>query len=134
MKNSDLDQSTASSADHSAITKIANDGVGQHVLIDLFGCQRIDDQAYMAATLNDCIEAFGMDAKHIHLQTLENSAISAVVVLGESHINVHTWPQQGFAAFDLFLPKHYQADVLGDILKRAFHPQRLSIGQHDRGT
>ena len=52
----------------------------------------------------ECIRAAGATLLHIHLHHFTpNNGVSGVAVLAESHISVHTWPESGFAAFDVFM-------------------------------
>ena len=54
-------------------------------------------------TLRRCVAAAKATLLHIHLHHFQPSGVSGVAVLAESHISVHTWPEKGFAAFDVFM-------------------------------
>ena len=62
-----------------------------------------------------------------------NGGISGVAVLAESHISVHTWPERGYAAFDIFMCGDAQPEKAIPILKGAFHPTRVTVGEQLRG-
>jgi S-adenosylmethionine decarboxylase len=40
---------------------------------------------------------------HIHVHHFQPNGISGVAVLAESHISIHTWPEVGYAAMDVFM-------------------------------
>ncbi|HEY2677144.1 MAG TPA: adenosylmethionine decarboxylase [Steroidobacteraceae bacterium] len=79
---------------------------GNHILADLYGVA--------AGTLRDCrgLEALLRSAalnagaqvlgSHFHSFGAEEG-VTGVVLLAESHISIHTWPESGFAAADIFM-------------------------------
>ena len=107
---------------------------GSHLIVDLWGARRIDDLGYIEETLRECIRAAGATLLHIHLHHFTpNNGVSGVAVLAESHISVHTWPESGFAAFDVFMCGDADPHKAVDVLKRAFDPARTDVGEHLRG-
>ena len=86
---------------------VERDGVlfaGSHLLIDLWGAKRLNEQAYIEQALRHAAEACGATLLHVHLHQFTGSGgVSGVAVLAESHISVHTWPERDFAAFDVFM-------------------------------
>ncbi|MBE9558452.1 MAG: adenosylmethionine decarboxylase [Proteobacteria bacterium] len=116
---------------------IERDGVrfaGTHLIIDLWGCEGIDDIDRMDRAMRDCVEAAGATLLHIHLHHFTpNSGVSGVAVLAESHISVHSWPECGYAAFDVFMCGDAQPHKAIDVLKAAFGPSRVKVTEHLRG-
>ena len=107
---------------------------GSHLIVDLWGAHRIDDLGYIEETLRECVRAAGATLLHIHLHHFTpNNGVSGVAVLAESHISVHTWPESGFAAFDVFMCGDADPHKAVDVLKRAFDPLRTDVGEHLRG-
>ena len=84
--------------------------------------------------LIDAVKAAGATLLHIHLHTFsEGGGISGVAVLAESHISVHTWPEKGYAAFDVFMCGDAEPRRRS-VFKAAFNPGRIVIGEHKRGV
>lgn len=107
---------------------------GTHLIVDLFGASGIDDIAHVEATLIECVDAAGATLLHIHLHHFTpNNGISGVAVLAESHISIHSWPETGYAALDVFMCGHADPHRTIDVLKRAFQPRRIEINEHLRG-
>lgn len=107
---------------------------GLHLIIDLWGAGRLDDQAFIERTLRDCVDAAGATLPHIHLHRFtENGGISGVAVLAESHISIHSWPEHGYAAMDIFMCGDTEPMRAVDVLRDAFQPERIEIGEHRRG-
>ena len=107
---------------------------GLHLIVDLWGAVRLDDEAFIEATLRDCVDAAGATLLHIHLHRFtENGGISGVAVLAESHISIHSWPKHGYAAMDIFMCGDTEPHRAVDVLRDAFQPERIEIGEHRRG-
>ena len=71
---------------------------------------------------------------HIHLHSFdENQGITGVIVLAESHINIHTWPEVGFAALDIFMCGKTNPVAAIPVLETAFKPQRMEVQTVTRG-
>lgn len=123
-----------------AVTKdhfIAHNGhmyAGKHVLLDFWGARDLDNPVLMENTLKTCVEKSGATLLHIHLHRFSPSGgLSGVAVLAESHISVHTWPENGFAAFDIFMCGNTRPEIAVEELKRTFAPETVSIVEHLRG-
>lgn len=107
---------------------------GTHLILDLWGARRLDDLEHVEATLRGCVEAAGASLLHIHLHHFPvNKGISGVAVLAESHISVHTWPERGYAALDIFMCGRTKPFEAIEVLRRAFRPERLTVREHLRG-
>ncbi len=116
---------------------VERDGVrfaGIHLIVDLYGAERLDDLAHVEATLRDCVAAAGATLLHIHLHHFTpNGGISGVAVLAESHISIHSWPEHGYAALDVFMCGAADPHAAVAELRTAFGPARVVVGEHRRG-
>jgi S-adenosylmethionine decarboxylase len=107
---------------------------GTHLIIDLLGAERLDDLEYVERTLRDCVDAAGATLLHIHLHRFTpNGGISGVAVLAESHITIHSWPERDYAALDVFMCGAAEPERTVEVLRAAFKPARLVVGEHLRG-
>jgi S-adenosylmethionine decarboxylase len=108
---------------------------GSHLIIDLWEAEGLDDRDRIETALIDAVNAAGATLLHIHLHTFsEGGGISGVAVLAESHISVHTWPEKGYAAFDVFMCGDAEPRKALSVFKDAFNPGRIVIGEHKRGV
>ena len=108
---------------------------GSHVIIDLWEAKGLDDRERIETALIDAVNAAGATLLHIHLHKFEDGGgISGVAVLAESHISVHTWPEKGYAAFDVFMCGDAEPRKAMNVFKRAFNPGRIVVGEHKRGV
>ena len=116
---------------------IIRDGVryaGTHLIIDVYGAGRLDELDHVEAALRDAVDAAGATLLHIHLHHFTpNGGISGVAVLAESHISIHTWPECGYAALDVFMCGETNPHATVEILREAFAPERIAVEEHMRG-
>ncbi len=107
---------------------------GAHLIVDLYQATRLDDLSHIEQTLRDCVSAAGATLLHIHLHHFEpNGGVSGVAVLAESHISVHSWPENGFAALDIFMCGDANPDACVPVLRQAFAPRRIAVSEILRG-
>lgn len=128
------DQPGGATTDH-FITHNNQVYAGKHIILDFWGACELDNPALMEQTLRTCVAKAGATLLHIHLHRFSPSGgLSGVAVLAESHISVHTWPENGFAAFDIFMCGDTRPERAVEELKKAFSPQTVSIVEHLRGA
>ncbi|HEY9566969.1 MAG TPA: adenosylmethionine decarboxylase [Thalassobaculum sp.] len=107
---------------------------GTHLIIDLWGAKRLNEIEHIEAALKDCVAAAGATLLHVHLHHFSpNGGVSGVAVLAESHISIHTWPECDYAALDVFMCGDARPHAAIEILKRAFEPTTVNLGEHKRG-
>ncbi len=117
------------------ITKDGMRFAGYHLIADFWGCSRINELDLMEQAMRDAVIAAGATLLHIHLHHFTpNGGVSGVAVLAESHISVHTWPEFGFAAFDIFMCGDAKPHEAIKVLKSAFNPQNVLIDELQRGN
>jgi S-adenosylmethionine decarboxylase proenzyme len=108
--------------------------VGTHLVIDLIGAERLDDLAHVEQMLRACVAATGATLLHIHLHHFTpNGGISGVAVLAESHISIHSWPEHDYAALDVFVCGAGDPHKAVDVMRAAFQPRRVVVGEYLRG-
>jgi S-adenosylmethionine decarboxylase len=107
---------------------------GMHLIFDFWGASQLDNLEKMEVALLESVDAAGATLLHIHLHHFTpNGGISGVAVLAESHISVHTWPERGYAAFDVFMCGDAEPEKAIPVLKRAFTPKQVNVTEHLRG-
>lgn len=79
---------------------------GSHVLADLYGvgADLLSDSEALDALLRASAQSAGAGVLGSHFHHFGSaSGVTGVVLLAESHISIHTWPESGFAAADIFM-------------------------------
>lgn len=107
---------------------------GAHLIIDLYDAERLDDIDHIEATLRRCVAEARATLLHIHLHHFEpNGGVSGVAVLAESHISIHSWPEVGYAALDVFMCGDSAPDACVPVLREAFKPKQIAVSELLRG-
>ena len=106
---------------------------GVHLIVDLHGARRLDDIDHIDAVLRRCAEAAGATLLHMHLHRFQPDGVSGVAVLAESHIAIHTWPEAGYAALDVFMCGRTAPERCVPILREAFAAERVEVRELLRG-
>jgi S-adenosylmethionine decarboxylase len=106
---------------------------GVHLIIDLHGAKRLNDIDHIETTLRRCVEAANATLLHIHLHHFQPTGVSGVAVLAESHISIHTWPEAGYAALDVFMCGSAEPDMCIPVLREAFSAKRVGVNELLRG-
>ena len=107
---------------------------GAHLIIDLYDAKKLDDIGLIETALRQCVEAAGATLLHIHLHHFEpNGGVSGVAVLAESHISIHSWPENGYAALDVFMCGDAKPEACVPVLRKAFKPKRIAVSELLRG-
>lgn len=107
---------------------------GTHLIIDLWGASRLDNLEVVEQALRDAAIVSGATILNVDLHHFEpNGGISGVVVLAESHISIHTWPERNFAALDVFMCGDCNPYKGIPVLREAFGPDNVNVIEHKRG-
>ncbi len=106
---------------------------GVHLIVDLHGAKGLDDIDLIEVTLRRCVDAARATLLHIHLHHFKPNGVSGVAVLAESHISIHTWPEAGYAAVDVFMCGSASPDACVPVLREAFAAARVEVNEILRG-
>jgi S-adenosylmethionine decarboxylase len=106
---------------------------GVHLIVDVHGGHGLNDIDLIEATLRRCVDAAQATLLHIHVHHFQPNGVSGVAVLAESHISIHTWPDLGYAALDLFMCGKADPDACIPVLRQAFKAKRIEVQELLRG-
>ena len=84
-------------------SQLAN-SLGRHVLAEIYGCSfdiLNDREKVETLMVNAALEA-GAEVREVIFHKFSPQGVSGVVVISESHLAIHTWPELGYAAVDVF--------------------------------
>ncbi len=109
---------------------------GVHLLADL---HQIDpgllaDADRIDMLLRDAAMAAGARILHGHFHNFgDGMGVTGVLLLAESHISIHTWPEHGFAAVDIFMCGAAQPERALEIIDAALNPLARNVRTVERG-
>ncbi len=114
--------------------------LGRHLLVELYDCDRdrLDDLEFLKAEGVAAAEAMGATVMAVHAHRYEPQGVSVVILLAESHLSLHTWPEHGTASLDVYVcgrtnDPHRARRLLGSSLAaRRFADLEVERGRLDR--
>ncbi|MEM0943453.1 MAG: adenosylmethionine decarboxylase [Pseudomonadota bacterium] len=106
---------------------------GTHLIIEVVDGTGLDDEARIQQAFRDCVETCGATLLHIHTHKFSPQGVSGVAVLAESHISVHTWPEIGYGAFDVFMCGEAEPWKAVGVLSAAFETADVRVKELLRG-
>ena len=78
--------------------------LGKHLLLELMDCNHdlLNDIEYLRKALSDVANQIGATVIKDSFYQFTPQGVSGVVIIAESHVSIHTWPEYNFAAVDVF--------------------------------
>ncbi|MES2152470.1 MAG: adenosylmethionine decarboxylase [Pseudomonadota bacterium] len=110
---------------------------GNHLLADFYGVEaaRLLDPAQIDAMLRAAALAAGARILHSHFHSFgKGLGVTGVLLLAESHISIHTWPEFGFAAADIFMCGEAQPQLALDVIEMALQAGAREVKTILRGA
>lgn len=110
---------------------------GSHGLLDLYCCDTalLCDAVRLEALLREAAQRAGATILGAHFHHFgENAGVTGVLLLAESHISIHTWPEHRFAALDIFLCGELKLEAARESLCQAFPESRAQWQVERRGA
>ncbi len=77
---------------------------GKHCIQELYGADfaKLNDEAFVYSSLAEAAQVAGATLLDIKTHLFEPQGVTGFVLLAESHISIHTWPELGYAAVDVY--------------------------------
>jgi S-adenosylmethionine decarboxylase len=91
----------------------------------------LDGLTSAAAAAIDAGSGHVLDSTHV---VFPNGAITLVLILAESHLSIHTWPEENMVAIDLFSCGAIDGRIVVDHLVRDLRLESVTIRQVSRGA
>jgi len=116
--------------------KPASLSVGSHILADLYGVDAaaLRDGVLLESMLRRAALAAGARVLGSHFHSFgATDGVTGVVLLAESHISIHTWPESGLAAADIFMCGSSDPELALALLVAELAPSRRQIETVARG-
>jgi S-adenosylmethionine decarboxylase len=78
--------------------------LGRHLVAEYFGCEStlIDSPDDVARVLHEAARAIGATVVSAAFHRYSPHGVSGTLLIAESHLSIHTWPEHGYAAVDIF--------------------------------
>ena len=109
---------------------------GAHLLADFYGVKAglLTDIDSIDQLLREGAQAAGARILHSHFHAFgPGMGVTGVLLLAESHISIHTWPEHGFAAADIFMCGEAQPQRALAVINTALQPATRKVKTIERG-
>ena len=76
----------------------------KHFLLELYRCdfEKLNDESFLRCTLNRAAKVAKATVLNLISNKFEPQGVTAIALLAESHISIHTWPESNYSAVDIF--------------------------------
>jgi S-adenosylmethionine decarboxylase len=116
-------------------------GFGMHLMLDGYGCdrERLEDISLIYNFLSEYPAQIGMTKimpPYVFRYEAENAqdwGISGFVLIAESHISIHTFPEKNYLSIDIFSCKNFDSEQAISYVSNLFSPEKSEIKLLDRG-
>ncbi|HEY3314900.1 MAG TPA: adenosylmethionine decarboxylase [Bacillota bacterium] len=110
--------------------------LGRHILAELYGCnpESLNDLKKVEKAMVSAAIKAGAEVREVAFHKFSPQGISGVVVISESHLAVHTWPEHCYAAVDVFTcGDRVDPWVACEFINQAFGAQHTTANEVKRG-
>jgi S-adenosylmethionine decarboxylase len=110
--------------------------LGKHLLLELKDCNRevLNDLSFLKGLLAEAASEAGAMVLGDSFHQFNPHGVSGVVIIAESHLFIHTWPEHGYAAVDIFTCGNtVRPEKAADMLIRKLGSKNHSIIEMHRG-
>ena len=76
----------------------------KHILLELYRCDfdKLNDESFLRCTLNNSAKLANATVLNLISNKFEPYGVTAIALLAESHLSIHTWPESNYSAVDIF--------------------------------
>ena len=76
----------------------------KHLLLELYRCdfEKINDESFLRCTLSRAAKLANATVLNLISNKFKPQGVTAIALLAESHISIHTWPESNYSAVDIF--------------------------------
>lgn len=110
--------------------------LGRHILAEIYGCEFsiLNDLDKIREILVSAAISAGAEVRETAFHRFSPQGVSGVVVISESHLSIHTWPELGYAALDVFTcGEKVDPWVALEAAKTGFKATSVKASEYKRG-
>lgn len=111
--------------------------LGYQTMVELYGCDRhlIDDEQIVERILLELTDLIQLTVVNSVIHHFSPIGVSGVVVIEESHVAIHTWPEHNYVAIDFFTcNEQYDISKGVTFLKEKFKAKQVEMKEITRGS
>ena len=108
---------------------------GTHIIVEAAGCSRetLTDPEKIEQIFMEAAKLANMTVKASYFFRFSPTGVSGAVIVAESHISIHTWPEEGYAAIDVYTCGESDPERAVDYILRKIGAKHAHISEIKRG-
>ncbi|WP_199615654.1 adenosylmethionine decarboxylase [Paenibacillus alkalitolerans] len=108
---------------------------GRHLIVELWGCppERLSLREPVEKIMVEAALESGGDIREVSFHQFEPFGVSGVVVISESHLSIHTFPEHGYASLDVYTCGGLNPHTAMESVRRALGGERYECLEVIRG-
>lgn len=108
--------------------------IGRHLIMEMWGCQNLDSVDAAEQALREMVAALDVTLLDLKVYPFSPVGVTGMAIVSESHLVIHTWPEYGYAAVDLFTCGPGRSpEAAVPVLRKYFAPERVQVMEMTRG-
>ncbi|WP_078414001.1 adenosylmethionine decarboxylase [Priestia abyssalis] len=109
--------------------------MGRHVISELWGCDfdKLNDIEYIEKTFVDAALKTGAEVREVAFHKFAPQGVSGVVIISESHLTIHSFPEHGYASIDVYTCGELDPTIAADYIAEALGAQTRETIEVPRG-
>ncbi|KSU63951.1 S-adenosylmethionine decarboxylase proenzyme [[Bacillus] enclensis] len=95
--------------------------MGRHVIAELWGCdfEKLNDVEGIEKTFVDAALKSGAEIREVAFHKFAPQGVSGVVIISESHLTIHSFPEHGYASIDVYTCGDLDPNIAADYIAEA---------------
>lgn len=111
------------------------DTMGRHVIAELWGCneEKLNNMSYIEQLFVDAALKAGAEVREVAFHKFAPHGVSGVVIISESHLTIHSFPEHGYASIDVYTCGDLDPTVASDHIATSLQASTSEVIEVPRG-
>jgi len=110
--------------------------LGKHLIVEFYGCssKNIDNVKFLEKTLEESVAKAGGNILGKLFHKFKPQGVTGIIAISESHVSIHTWPENGYVAIDIFTcGREMDPWTVYRELRAKIKPEKVKVMELKRG-
>lgn len=109
--------------------------MGRHVIAELWQCDfdKLNDMDFIEQTFVDAALKSGAEVREVAFHKFAPQGVSGVVIISESHLTIHSFPEHGYASVDVYTCGDLDPTIAAEYIAQALGSQASELKELPRG-
>src|SRR5690554_4762691 len=111
------------------------DTMGRHVIAELWDCniEKLNDMNFIERLFVDAALAAGAEVREVAFHKFAPHGVSGVVIISESHLTIHSFPEHGYASIDVYTCGNLDPNIASNYITKALEAKSSEVLELPRG-